>query len=154
MVLMLSFILAPSVNRKTKEIALERKFKITVDGREYNVTVEDLTDQSSITYSEPANSFPRSAPPVPSFAPGIPAPAHAAVRGPAEAGDIVSTLGGVVESLLVTIGQQVGEGDRVLVIEAMKMKTPVTAHQAGKVAAILVNVGDGVQSGQVLVKLS
>jgi len=133
---------------------MERKFKITVDGREYNVAVEDLTEQSSITYSEPTISFPRSAPPVPSFAPGIPAPSQAAVRGPAEAGDIVCTLGGVVESLLVTIGQQVGEGDRVLVIEAMKMKTPVIAHQAGKVTAILVNVGDGVQSGQVLVKLS
>jgi len=133
---------------------MERKFKITVDGREYNVTVEDLTEQSSITYSEQAISYPRSAPPVPSFAPGIAAPAPAAARGPAEAGDIVAPMGGVVESLLVTIGQQVGEGDRVFVIEAMKMKTPVMAHQAGKVAAILVNVGDGVQTGQVLVKLS
>ncbi len=133
---------------------MERKFKITVDGREYNVTVEDLTEQSSITYSEQVISYPRSAPPVPSFAPGIAAPAPAAARGPAEAGDIVAPMGGVVESLLVTIGQQVGEGDRVFVIEAMKMKTPVMAQQAGKVAAILVNVGDGVQTGQVLVKLS
>ncbi len=78
----------------------------------------------------------------------------AAIRGPAEPGDVVSTLGGVVESLLVTAGQQVGEGERVVVIEAMKMKTPITAHKAGKVDAVLVKVGDGVQTGQVLLKLS
>ena len=34
------------------------------------------------------------------------------------------------------------------------MKTPITANQGGKVADILVDVGDGVQTGQVLIKLS
>ena len=67
---------------------------------------------------------------------------------------MVSSLGGVVEPLLVTIGQQINVGDRVLVIEAMKMKTPISAHRDGKVADILGHVGDGVQTGQVLVKLS
>ncbi len=131
---------------------MERKFKITVDGREYNVTVEELTDLNNGSYSEPVVSFPRSAP-LASYAAENPVPAPA-FRAPAEAGDVVSTLGGVVESLLVTDGQEVGAGDRVVVIEAMKMKTPITAHKAGKVAAILVNVGDGVQTGQALVKLS
>jgi biotin carboxyl carrier protein len=133
---------------------MERKFKITVEGREYNVTVEEQTDLDGIAHFEPPISFPRSAPPAPTFAPGIAANSQATLNVPAEPGDVVATMGGVVESLLVTIGQEIKAGDRVIVIEAMKMKTPITANQGGKVADILVDVGDGVQTGQVLVKMA
>ena len=136
---------------------MERKFKITVDGREYNVTVEELTELNSVPHFDTGISFPRPAPAASSYAPASPAPvqtAAAPIPGPAEPGDVVSTLGGVVESLLVTAGQEVRAGERVVVIEAMKMKTPITANQAGKVSDVLVAVGDGVQTGQVLVKLS
>jgi biotin carboxyl carrier protein len=133
---------------------MERKFKITVEGREYNVTVEEQTELDSIAHLEPPISFPRPAPSAPAFAPAVTTNSQATNHVPAEPGDVVSTLGGVVESLLVTVGQQVNEGDRVIVIEAMKMKTPISAHRTGKVEDVLVNVGDGVQNGQVLVKLS
>ena len=134
---------------------MERKFTITVDGREYNVAVKELTDHNNVAHFEPPISFPRPAPAAPSVAPAIAVNSHqATLHVPAEPGDVVSTLGGVVESLLVTIGQEIKAGDRVIVIEAMKMKTPITAHQGGKVADVLVNVGDGVQTGQVLIKLT
>ncbi len=133
---------------------MERKFKITVDGREYSVTVEEQTDLDGIAHFEPPISFPRSAPPAPAYSPGVAANSQATLHVPAEPGDVVATMGGVVESLLVTIGQQINQGERVIVIEAMKMKTPITANQSGKVADILVEVGDGVQTGQVLVKLT
>ncbi len=138
---------------------MERKFKITVEGRDYNVTVEELTEPNSVPFSEPpvflappahlAQSMPRAAF-ANSHAPAGAAPVNHSV---AEAGDVVSTLSGVVESVLVTVGQEVGAGDRILVVEAMKMKTPLTARQAGKVSAILVKVGDGVVPGQALVKV-
>jgi biotin carboxyl carrier protein len=134
---------------------MERKLRITVDGRKYDVTVEDLSDVSSLPYSQPAYMPPAApaafAPPATASAPAAAAPKPA---GPAAAGDVVCTLGGVVESILVTIGQQVNAGDRVVVIEAMKMKTPMVAHTSGKVQAILVKVGDGVETGQVLLKLA
>ena len=134
---------------------MERKLRITVDGRKYDVTVEDLSDVSSLPYSQPAY-MPPAAPAA--FAPpataSAPAPAAPKPAGPAAAGDVVCTLGGVVESILVTIGQQVNAGDRVVVIEAMKMKTPMVAHTSGKVQAILVKVGEGVETGQVLLKLA
>ena len=133
---------------------MERKFKITVDGREYSVTVEEQTDLDSIAHFEPPISFPRSAPPAPAYVPGVASNSHATQQVPAEPGDVVATMGGVVESLLVTIGQEIKAGDRVIVIEAMKMKTPITANQGGKVSDILVDVGDGVQTGQVMVKLA
>ena len=138
---------------------MERKFRITVEGRQYNVTVEELTELNSVTYSEPPVFLPPSAHPTPSLAPAS-ANSHAhpaaapVIQGVAEAGDVISTLSGVVESVLVTVGQQISEGERVLVVEAMKMKTPITAKRAGKVEAILVKVGDGVVPGQALVKIA
>jgi biotin carboxyl carrier protein len=135
---------------------MERKLRITVDGRKYDVTVEDLSDVSSLTYSQPGMVYMPPAAPA-AFAPpataSAPAPAPKPA-GPAAAGDVVCTLGGVVESILVTLGQQVNAGDRVAVIEAMKMKTPMVAHTSGKVEAILVKVGEGVETGQVLLKLA
>ena len=135
---------------------MERKLRITVDGRKYDVTVEDLSDVSSLPYSQPGMVYMPPAAPA-AFAPAAtasaptPAPKPA---GPAAAGDVVCTLGGVVESILVTLGQQVNAGDRVVVIEAMKMKTPMVAHTSGKVEAILVKVGEGVETGQVLLRLA
>lgn len=128
---------------------MERRFRITVDGREYQVTVEDQSEGSGHLYPKPGSmSVPVSAPPVAS-----PPPPTAAPKGPAGPGDITSTLGGVVESILVTVGQPVNQGDKVVVIEAMKMKTPMIAPRSGKVEAIRVKVGEAVDAGQVLVVL-
>jgi methylmalonyl-CoA carboxyltransferase 1.3S subunit len=51
------------------------------------------------------------------------------------------------------IGQTLQTGDVLLVLEAMKMETNITAPAPGKIAAIPVKEGDGVQSGQVVVEL-
>ena len=50
------------------------------------------------------------------------------------------------------VGQTLQAGDMLLVLEAMKMETNITAPVAGKVAAIKVNQGDSVQAGQVVVE--
>jgi biotin carboxyl carrier protein len=128
---------------------VERKFRITVDGRSYNVTVEDL-DEGLLAQAPAA---PTSAPaprPLPQAMP-ITAPAAASTHGP---GDIICTLGGVVESIGVSVGQAVRAGETVLVVEAMKMKTPMIAHRDGRVARIPVKVGETVETGQLLVSLA
>jgi biotin carboxyl carrier protein len=81
------------------------------------------------------------------------ASAPATAKGPAGAGDVASTLGGVVESIAVTVGQAVAQGEKVAVIEAMKMKTPMIAHRAGNVTAIHVKAGDAVEAGQALLSI-
>ncbi len=50
------------------------------------------------------------------------------------------------------VGQQIQVGDGVLVLEAMKMETDITAPAAGSVRAVNVQVGDSVTGGQVLVE--
>jgi len=136
---------------------MQRKFKITVDGRQYDLTVEELSDVSNVPYFPQGAPFMGVIPPSPRHPPAAPAAATGAApleRGPAEAGEVVCTLGGRVDSVLVTAGQQVSAGDHLVVIEAMKMKTPIAAPRAGKVGSILVKAGESVETGQVLVELT
>jgi glutaconyl-CoA/methylmalonyl-CoA decarboxylase subunit gamma len=128
-----------------------KHLKITVEGKVYDVVVEDVTEDAGSTfYQSPsaAVTTPRPAP-VPS-APTAPAPA-AAAAGPA---DKAAPLAGVIIEISVSVGQQVKVGDKVAVIEAMKMKTVVSAHKDGKVSNIAVKVGEAVEAGQTLVTIS
>ena len=132
---------------------MQRSFKITVDGRPYNVTVEDVADAPGSIIPSPGDmSAALAAPPSAAAAPApaAAAPAAAPSAGP---GDEVSPLAGVVVSIDVSQGQAVNEGDKVATIEAMKMKTVVTAHRSGTVTAIHVNAGDGVEPGQPLLTI-
>ena len=63
-------------------------------------------------------------------------------------------MGGVVAAILVKDGQAVTEGERIVEIEAMKMKVPVMASMSGTVSRILVSAGDAVVAGQPLITLS
>nr|VFJ49678.1 MAG: Biotin-requiring enzyme [Candidatus Kentron sp. FM]VFJ69357.1 MAG: Biotin-requiring enzyme [Candidatus Kentron sp. FM]VFK18685.1 MAG: Biotin-requiring enzyme [Candidatus Kentron sp. FM] len=131
---------------------MEKKFKITVDGRSYDVTVEDLSLGSGMTIPSPGDMAMPASPAIIPEAPSTP-PAAAALAAGADTDDKASPLAGVVVSVEVSIGQQVNAGDIVIVIEAMKMKTKVTAHKSGKIANIAVKPGDGVAAGQVLLTI-
>ena len=64
-----------------------------------------------------------------------------------------SPFSGTVARVSAQIGQTIQVNDVLMVLEAMKMETVITAPVAGKVAKINANVGDAVQQGQVLVEL-
>ena len=84
-----------------------------------------------------------------SFSPSAPAPAPAA---PVATGNgVKAPLAGSVSKVLVEKGQSVAAGDTLVVLEAMKMETEITAPADGVVADVPVAVGDAVQGGQVLV---
>ncbi len=125
------------------------KFKITVDQKVYEVDVEPV---------EPENHAPRGyavepAPMrVPAAAPLAPAPKAAAPENVNEEKVCRSPVTGTVVRLMAQVGQTLQAGDVLLVLEAMKMETNITAPVGGKVSAMRVNVGDSVQSGQVLVE--
>ena len=127
------------------------KLKITVDNKVYEVEVE-ATEPENPAY--PAGYVPPPSavriPAAPLAAPAAPAPAG----GPAVNEDKVcrSPIAGIVVRAAAQVGQQIQVGDTLLVLEAMKMETNITAPIAGKIAKMNVNVGDSVQGGQVLVE--
>ena len=132
---------------------MEKRFRITVEGRQYDVTVEDLSEGSSLIFPEPGDmqvNVPKPSTPKPA---APPAPAPAAAPTAAGTGDEVSPLAGVVVSVDVTAGQAVNEGDKLATLEAMKMKTVVTAHRSGTVTNIAVKAGDAVEAGQILLSI-
>jgi biotin carboxyl carrier protein len=79
--------------------------------------------------------------------------AVAATGAAAGPGDVVAPLGGVVQSVSVALGQTVNLGETVVVLEAMKMNTVLTAPRAGKVTRVVAKPGDPVEAGQVLVSI-
>ena len=63
-----------------------------------------------------------------------------------------SPVSGIVIRITAQVGRSLQTGDVLLVLEAMKMETNITAPGPGKIGAIPVNVGDSVQHRQVLVE--
>ncbi|MCW2275701.1 biotin/lipoyl-binding protein [Rhodoblastus acidophilus] len=131
---------------------MHRKFKITVDGHPYEVLVEEIVSEGGAPAGGSV-SWPASV--AAASAAVAAAPAHAPVsRAAAGAGDEVAPLAGTVQSIDVTVGQVVQAGEKIAVLEAMKMKTEVHAKGAGKVVSIAVNVGESVDTGAVLLTLA
>jgi acetyl-CoA/propionyl-CoA/long-chain acyl-CoA carboxylase, biotin carboxylase, biotin carboxyl carrier protein len=69
--------------------------------------------------------------------------------GPAAASgnDVVAPLQGSIFKVEVAEGDEVEEGALIVVIEAMKMENEITAHKAGKVAKLAVEVGASINAG-------
>jgi biotin carboxyl carrier protein len=132
---------------------MPRQFKVTVNGREYDVTVLELTAGQAAQSPGPAPAAVAAAGSATSAAPSAAAPQQQATAA-AGAGDEVAGMGGVVVEVDVKVGQTVAVGDRLLVLEAMKMKTPVMASRAGQVTRVLVSPGDPVEGGQALVTIA
>ena len=126
------------------------KLKITVDGKIYDVDVEVAQPEHPI-YGV-GGYFPMSPARVPASAAPPPAPGVGSGAPVNEEKVCRSPISGIVVRVTVQVGQRIQVGDGVLVLEAMKMETDITAPVAGRVSKINVNVGDSVKGGQVLVE--
>lgn len=71
--------------------------------------------------------------------------------GPKGAGSIKSPLPGVILEMFVREGDEVKMGQKLLMLEAMKMENNIEADKAGKVVSILKHKGDNVMEGDVLI---
>lgn len=127
------------------------QLRITVDGKVYEVTVEKTDGgQATAPASQPAKAAPAKAL---ASAP-VPAPAPAPTAAAAQAGDALSPLAGVVQSVAVQPGATVSEGDLIMTLEAMKMYTPVNAETSGTIKVVHVKAGDAVDEGQALYSIA
>lgn len=125
-----------------------KKFNITVNGKSYEVEVEELGGVASAPVSRPAA-------PVASAPKAAPAPAAAPKAAPAPvAGDgevVASPMPGTILDIKVNVGDTVASGAVLLILEAMKMENEIMAPVAGTVKSITVSKGASVNSGDVLV---
>ncbi len=128
-----------------------RQFKITVDGKAYQVSVEETTAGAAPVASVPVAPAPAASAPAPAPTPAAaPAAAAPAATG---AGDVASPLAGTVVEVHVKAGDSVSAGQTVVTLEAMKMNTPVSAPSAGTVQSVAVQAGNAVAEGQVLLSI-
>lgn len=131
------------------------KLLITVQGIQYEVDVEVIDDSPQKPTIEP----PSPSPSVHRNLPATPAPvtpARPATQRTPLGGDnknITSPLAGNVFKVEVKPGQAVKANDVLLVLEAMKMETPIKSPGDAVVKSVLVSQGDAVAAGQKIIEL-
>ena len=131
-----------------------KMLRITLQGKTYEVGVE-VIDEAPAPLVAPAPVLKAAPVAAPVVAPVV-APVAAPPAPPQLAGGhpVTCPMPGLVFKISVTIGQQVAQDQELMVLEAMKMESPVYAPCAGTIASILVKEGDAVSEGQLLIQLS
>lgn len=123
-----------------------RKFNISVNGKTYEVDVEEV---GGVQTTAPVAAAPKAAP---AAAPkAAPASKAAPVAG---AKQVTAPMPGTIVSVKVNVGDKVEAGTLVAVLEAMKMENEIFAGVDGTVAGVSVSAGDSVNSGDVIVSVN
>ena len=141
-----------------------KEYKFKIGGKEYNVTVNpkegkffDVTVNGA-TYEVESENDPAAAPVAqPAAAPVQAAPAAAAAPAPKPAGageKVASPLPGVIIEISVKEGQQVKAGQKIAILEAMKMENEIPAPKDGTITDIHVHKGDTLQEGDPVVTIA
>ena len=126
------------------------KYKVTLNGRTYEVEVEAgkamlLDEYEAIAPSAPAAA----APAAPAAAPVAAAPAAPVVTGSGDA--VTAPMPGTILKVNVTNGQAVKAGQVLVVLEAMKMENEIMAPKDGTITQVAVSKGASVDTGAPLV---
>lgn len=129
-----------------------RQFKITVNGKAYDVQVEENGVATAPVAAPLAATAPAATPapaPAPAAAPvAEPVSAPAAAAGEGE--EISAPMPGTILKVLVSAGQAIKAGEPVVILEAMKMENEISSPVDGTVTAVCVNQGDSVDAGKVI----
>ncbi|MBQ6380123.1 MAG: biotin/lipoyl-binding protein [Clostridia bacterium] len=113
-----------------------KNYKITVNGKTYDVTVEEAgAAPAAATTAQPA------------------APAQPKASASAGATTVKAPMPGTILDIKVAAGNAVKKGDVLCILEAMKMENDICAPADGVVDAILVNKGDSVEVNAAIIAL-
>ena len=130
---------APTPRAKTP---INEKYSVTVNGKKFDVEVADADGKAEIKSVKPASVA------------HMPPPELSPAKTTCGSGEPVkSTLPGNVFKILVAVGDSVKKGQRMFVLEAMKMEIDVNAPKDGLVTSIEVQQGQTVANGQILAKI-
>ena len=129
-----------------------RKFKIKVDGQEYQVEMEEI---GAVAAPAPvALAAPAPAAPASPAVEAAPAPAAPVASTPAGADAMPSPMPGNILRVLVNVGDTVTENQPLMILEAMKMENEIVAAKAGVVSGIHVKEGQVVNPGDALITIN
>lgn len=124
-----------------------RKFKISIDGKEYLVEMEEI---GGVPQPAPVALQPTA----PVATTETPAPAVEEAPAPAGADAMPAPMPGTVLKVLVNVGDTVSENQPLLILEAMKMENEIVAGKAGTVTGIHVTQGQIVNPGEPLITIN
>ena len=113
-----------------------RKFIVTIDGKNYEVAVDEVGVEQTAAVAAPAAAAPVAAP-------------AAASSAPVNGEKVLSPFPGLIKKLLVAEGATVKKDQPILVLEAMKMDNDITAPADGKVS-FKTAVGNNVETNSLL----
>ena len=142
------------------------QYKFKINGGEYDVTINGIENNiadvqvNGTQYKVEIENAPKAAA-APAAAPAAAAQAPAAAAAPAAApqasgeGEVVtSPLPGVIIEVSAAVGQTVKAGQKVAVLEAMKMENEIQAPKDGKITAVHVSKGDSILEGANIVTIA
>lgn len=136
------------INGRPYEVSIDSinggEAAVTVNGVAYSVQIDNAPAAEAALASSTAAPTPAAQPKA------SPAPA-AAPAGEARA--VKSPLPGVIISIDVKEGQTLAKGQKVAVLEAMKMENEIVCEEAGTVSAVLVQKGDSVLEGAEIIRI-
>ena len=116
------------------EVDMAGNYTVVVDGKKFSVQVAEGNADIQVTEAASAPA----------------APTATLVEGGTGSVKIESQTPGNVWKILLSPGDSVNEGDKIMILEAMKMEIDITAPKSGVVKSINVNVNDAVDDGQLL----
>ncbi|MGQ8335268.1 acetyl-CoA carboxylase biotin carboxyl carrier protein [Sunxiuqinia sp. A32] len=139
-----------------------KKFKFTISGDEYDVHLQDIEENiatievNGTKYEvEVKREIKASKTPKLVRKPVVQQPGEGQIKKSQSSGvAIKAPLPGTILKINVAVGDEVKEGQNLLVMEAMKMENQVLAEKAGQVSAIKVKEGDAVLQDDVLIEIS
>lgn len=131
-----------------------KKYNVKVNGKSYEVEVEEISSGASVKQETVINNAPvKETPVITETVKQEPVVKKEEIKPVSGGAQVLSPLPGVVIDISVTVGQSVKKGDKLLVIEAMKMENEIPCETAGTIAEILVKKGDTVDGDQVLMTI-
>lgn len=140
-----------------------KKINYTVNGNKYDVAVGDRVNNkvevtvNGVTYNVETGAQASEAPAKAQSPAKVQSPAgvvtSAAKSAATGSRSVKAPLPGTIREICVAVGDKVQEGQKVIILEAMKMENNIDADVAGTVTAINVSVGDNVMADDVMITI-